>query len=58
MPIHVQPSLRAREEALETLGLIVSLDSQGVTLEKAAETAGVKVKVVPPTDYTKYNTKK
>lgn len=47
MPIHVQPALRAREEAMEAAGLIQPLDSLGVTLQKAAETAGVVKKVVP-----------
>ena len=51
-PIHVQPSLRAREEALETAGYIQALDSQGVTNQKNAESAGVGMAKQPPkTEY-------
>jgi hypothetical protein len=46
-PIHVHPALRAREEAAEKLGYIVTLDSMAVTQAKAAEAAGQQAKVVP-----------
>lgn len=46
MPIHFAPRLRGLEEALESNGLIKTLDSAGVTAIKAAESAG-KIKVVP-----------
>lgn len=46
MPIHVAPRIRALEEAEEAVGLIVSLDSAGVTVQKALESAGAP-KVVP-----------
>jgi len=47
MPIHFQPVIRSLEEALESNGLIQTLDSQGVTELKALETAGTVLKVVP-----------
>jgi hypothetical protein len=47
MPLHVAPALRAREEAMEAAGIIAPMDSQGVTLQKAAEAAGLVKKVVP-----------
>lgn len=46
-PIHVHPAIRSLEEAEESEGLIVTLDSAGVTVKKAAETAGTSPKVVP-----------
>ena len=47
MPIHIAPPIRALEEALELAGLIVPLDSVGVTVKKAQEAVGLSVKVVP-----------
>lgn len=47
MPQHVHPALRALEEALESNGLIQTLDSAGVTVQKNEEAAGLVVKVVP-----------
>jgi hypothetical protein len=47
MPLHVVPHIRALEEALEAEGLIKSLDSAGVAVQKAKESAGTVVKVVP-----------
>lgn len=40
MPIHVAVAIRALEEALEAEGLIKTLDSVGVTIQKAKEAAG------------------
>jgi hypothetical protein len=37
MPIHIAPRIRAREEALEAAGLLVTLDSAGVTYQKNLE---------------------
>jgi hypothetical protein len=46
MPLHIQPTLRAREDAAESFGLIQDLDSLGVDQLEAAE--GVtRVKDVP-----------
>ena len=53
-PIHVAPVLRGREEALESAGLIPTLDSGGVTVQKNLEAAGLAAKVVPVA-YTYYN---
>jgi hypothetical protein len=39
MPIHWHPVLRSLEEAEEAEGLILTLDSVGVTQKKAAEVA-------------------
>ena len=47
MPIHVAPAIRALEEMLESNGLIETLDSLGVTVKKAQESASINVKVVP-----------
>ena len=46
MPIHVAPILRAIEEAREATGLYITLDSLGVTEQKAVEAQGT-IKVVP-----------
>ena len=53
MPWHYHPILRAREEAEESNGLIVSENSAGVTDILAAESAGTRLKVVPVA-YTLY----
>jgi|HubBroStandDraft_5_1064220.scaffolds.fasta_scaffold11642_6 hypothetical protein len=47
MPIHVHPVLRSLEEAEESANLIPTLNSQGVTVQIAAETVGSAKKVVP-----------
>jgi hypothetical protein len=47
MPIHWHPMIRSLEEALESEGLIQTMDSLGVTEKKLAETAGTSPKVVP-----------
>lgn len=47
MPMHIQPLIRAREEAEESNGLIQTMDSVGLTRWKAVETAGNRSKVVP-----------
>lgn len=47
MPWHFHPVIRGLEEAEESNGLIVTLDSVGVTDIKAAESAGTRTKVVP-----------
>lgn len=52
MPLHIQPSLRAREEALEAAGLLLSMDSVGVANQKSAEAVGLVAKVVPKTTYS------
>lgn len=57
MPLHIQPSLRAREEALEQAGLLATQNSQGVTNALAAEASGVAAKVVPATYYQFVNVK-
>ena len=49
MPLHVHPVLRSLEEVEEAAGLILPIDSVGVTVQKAAETAGTATKVVPVT---------
>ena len=48
MPLWVQPLLRFRQEAMESNGLIQTRDSVEVTQYKAAEAAGTRIKVVPP----------
>ena len=40
MPIHVQPKLRVKEQALELAGLIQNTDSVGYTQLQARENAG------------------
>lgn len=47
MPMHIQPVIRAWEEAKETNGLIQTLDSSLVDIYVAAELAGTQLKVVP-----------
>lgn len=47
MPLHVHPALRALEEALESEGLIKTLNSAGVLVQQNKETAGIQPKVVP-----------
>lgn len=47
MPIHVHPVLRSLEEVEESAGLIVTLNSSGVTNQIAAEAAGTVVKSIP-----------
>ena len=47
MPLHVAPKIRALEEALESEGLIKTIDSAGVSVQKAKEVAGTATKVVP-----------
>ena len=51
MPLHVQPVIRFLEEVKESEGVIVSMDSVGVTQYKAAENAGTKPKIVPLLTY-------
>lgn len=49
MPIHMHPVFRQLETALESEGLIVTLDSAGYTVLVAQESAGVRPpKPVPP----------
>lgn len=50
MPIHFHPAIRALEEALESEGLIKTLDSLGVTVIKAQESGSTRTKVVPVAD--------
>jgi hypothetical protein len=48
VPIHFAPVLRTLEQALESNGLIQTLDSVGVTDIKAAEAVpATRLKVVP-----------
>ena len=47
MPLSMCPSIRALQEALESEGLIKTLDSVAVTQLKALESAGTRPKVVP-----------
>lgn len=47
MPLHIHPILRALEEAEEAAGLIKSLDSAGVTVQKAVESSGQSPKIIP-----------
>jgi hypothetical protein len=42
MPWHQQPRLRDKEIILEQVGLQQTRDSQGVTVLKAAESAGTR----------------
>ena len=56
MPLWVQPSLRARHEAMELDGLIQALDSTLVTNFKSQESQGLKPKVVPAITITIRNT--
>lgn len=57
MPLHLQPKLRAREEALEDAGLIQVINSDGVTRALNSEAAGQTVKQVPVDLNFKYNGK-
>lgn len=48
MPIHTHPVFRALEEALESEGLVVTLNSAGLNTVAAAEASGARIpKVVP-----------
>lgn len=47
MPWHVHPKLRALEEHLESKGMIKTMDSRGVTIIKAEEAGGKRIKQVP-----------
>lgn len=47
MPWHYAPRLRAIEEYRESSGIYQTLDSGGVTVIKAQESANQRVKVVP-----------
>lgn len=47
MPIWIQPTLRALQEAEEAAGIIHSLNSNAVTIKLASEAAGTVVKPVP-----------
>lgn len=57
MPIHFHPVLRAREEALESVGLIQPLDSAAVTIKKNQEASGQPKDAPVEHDYY-YNNKK
>jgi hypothetical protein len=56
MPLHVAPLLRAREDALETAGLLVKLASQGLTNQKSLENAGGTFRESPKVTYLFNNT--
>lgn len=47
MPYTVQPKIRAIQEVLETKLMIKTLDTRGVTIQKAKESAGTVTKLVP-----------
>jgi hypothetical protein len=47
MPQHIHPVFRAREVAAESAKLIKTLDSKGLTVKAAQESAGKNTKVVP-----------
>lgn len=47
MPFHVQPVLRAREEAWESFGLIATLDTVEVTQYKASQGVTIPPKQNP-----------
>lgn len=47
MPYTVQPKIRAIQEVLETKTMIRSLDTRGITIKKAQESAGTNPKLVP-----------
>lgn len=47
MPWHYHPLLRAIEEVMETKTMEKTLDSGGVTVIKADESASKRTKVVP-----------
>jgi hypothetical protein len=47
MPIHVHPALRVREEVMQTAGLIVPLNSDGLINQKNAELAGQAFRLIP-----------
>jgi hypothetical protein len=58
VPIHFHPVLRSLEEAEEAEGLIIALDSVGVTIKKNAEAATPPAGVAPlpkivPVGYTR-----
>jgi hypothetical protein len=55
MPIHINPAIRAMEEAKEAAGLIVPLDGASVTIEKSLEASGQKVKILHAVDSYSYN---
>jgi hypothetical protein len=56
MPLFIQPSLRARQEAMESDGLIQTRDSALVTIYKSQESAGTKPKIVPQITIISRNT--
>ena len=47
MPLTVQPTLRAIQEANEAASLIQTRDDVGVTIKKAQESGGQQPKQVP-----------
>jgi hypothetical protein len=47
MPIHIAPILRNRELALESAGLINAINSDGYTVIKNQEAAGLRPIQVP-----------
>jgi len=50
-PIHIAPSIRAREDALESAGLIQAINSPAVTTQLNLESSGSVQKVVPNVTY-------
>lgn len=46
MPVHLNPALRGREEALEAEGLITAIDSVEVARRKPLEAGGTLTKLV------------
>ena len=51
MPIHIQSALRARELAAEAAGLQVSQNSDGVTIARNQEKAGLIPTTIHPITY-------
>lgn len=47
MPIHIQPVIRARELALENVGLIKIINSDGLNVQRNLEAAGIIPIVIP-----------
>lgn len=47
MPLWLQPTLRAKQSAMESEGLIQTRDSTAVTIAKTNESMGVRPKVIP-----------
>lgn len=47
MPIHIHPVMRGRELAEENASLIVALNSDGLNVQRNAESAGIAPVAIP-----------